>query len=96
MSPTIIEFEKVVAGYSPSLTILNETTLDARRGEITLLIGKADESSQKPAAPRITVRQRVGQIMSEEKLDEKGALKKIAKEMGISKSEAYRELQRSK
>ena len=39
MSPTIIEFEKVVAGYSPSLTILNETTLDARRGEITLLIG---------------------------------------------------------
>ena len=35
----IIEFEKVVAGYSPSLTILNETTLDARQGEITLLIG---------------------------------------------------------
>jgi len=35
----IIEFDKVVAGYSPSLTILNETTLDARRGEITLLIG---------------------------------------------------------
>ncbi len=35
----IIEFDRVVAGYSPSLTILNETTLDARRGEITLLIG---------------------------------------------------------
>ncbi len=35
----IIEFEKVVAGYSPSLTILNETTLDARRADITLLIG---------------------------------------------------------
>ncbi|MEO8486763.1 MAG: ABC transporter ATP-binding protein [Betaproteobacteria bacterium] len=35
----IIEFDKVVAGYSPSLTILNETTLDARRSEITLLIG---------------------------------------------------------
>ncbi|CAG0954026.1 High-affinity branched-chain amino acid transport ATP-binding protein LivF [Burkholderiales bacterium] len=39
MSDRIIEFDKVVAGYSPSLTILNETTLDARRGEITLLIG---------------------------------------------------------
>src|SRR3954447_5103616 len=39
MTDKIIEFEKVVAGYSPSLTILNETTLDARRGEITLLIG---------------------------------------------------------
>src|SRR5436305_1404305 len=35
----IIEFDKVVAGYSPSLTILNETTLDARKAEITMLIG---------------------------------------------------------
>jgi branched-chain amino acid transport system ATP-binding protein len=35
----IIEFDRVVAGYSPSLTILNETTLDAREREITLLIG---------------------------------------------------------
>jgi len=39
MPGKIIEFEAVVAGYSPSLTILNETTLDAREGEITLLIG---------------------------------------------------------
>ena len=39
MADKIIEFEKVVAGYSPSLTILNGTTLDARAGEITLLIG---------------------------------------------------------
>jgi hypothetical protein len=34
--------------------------------------------------------------MSEESLDEKAALKKVAKELGVSKSEAYRELQRSK
>jgi branched-chain amino acid transport system ATP-binding protein len=39
MADKIIEFDRVVAGYSPSLTILNETTLDAREGEITLLIG---------------------------------------------------------
>jgi branched-chain amino acid transport system ATP-binding protein len=39
MAERIIEFDRVVAGYSPSLTILNETTLDARQGEITLLIG---------------------------------------------------------
>jgi branched-chain amino acid transport system ATP-binding protein len=39
MAEKIIEFDRVVAGYSPSLTILNETTLDARQGEITLLIG---------------------------------------------------------
>ena len=45
---------------------------------------------------RPTIRQRLQQIMQEEKLDEKAALKKVAKEKGISKSEAYRELQRSK
>jgi branched-chain amino acid transport system ATP-binding protein len=39
MPEKIIEFDHVVAGYSPSLTILNETTFDARKGEITLLIG---------------------------------------------------------
>ncbi len=39
MTTPTIEFDKVVAGYTPSLTILNETTLDARSGEITLLIG---------------------------------------------------------
>jgi len=44
----------------------------------------------------VTVRERIQQIMSEERTDEKAALKKVAKEMGISKSEAYRELQRSK
>jgi branched-chain amino acid transport system ATP-binding protein len=39
MAEKIIEFHKVVAGYSPSVTILNELTLDARKGEISLLIG---------------------------------------------------------
>ncbi len=39
MTAKIIEFQHVVAGYSPSLTILNNLSLDARRGEITLLIG---------------------------------------------------------
>ncbi len=34
-----IEFENVVAGYSPTLTILNELSFEARDGEITLLIG---------------------------------------------------------
>ena len=72
-------------------------TLKARgdvRGEITLLIGKASEHES--ATARMSVRERVAQIMSHEKIDEKAALKKVAKEIGISKSEAYRELQRSK
>jgi 16S rRNA (cytidine1402-2'-O)-methyltransferase len=67
------------------------------KGEITLLIGKAEGASVGTAAPgRPSVRQRVAQIMAEEKVDEKAALKKVAKERGVSKSEAYRELQRSK
>ncbi len=65
------------------------------KGEITLLIGKAEEGQQKVASG-LSVRQRLEQIMAEEKLDEKAALKRIAKEMGVSKSEAYRELQRSR
>ena len=65
------------------------------KGEITLIIGRAEEPTAKPA-PQASVKQRLDQIMSSEKLDEKAALKKLAKEMGVSKSEAYRELQRSK
>jgi 16S rRNA (cytidine1402-2'-O)-methyltransferase len=74
-------------------------TLKARgdvKGEITLLIGKMEAAEQKALSSRVSVRQRVEQIIAEEKLDEKSALKKVAKEMGMSKSEAYRELQRSK
>src|SRR5271169_5674439 len=75
-------------------------TLKARdgvKGEITLLIGKADDSEAMASVLLgMSVRQRVGQIIAEEKVDEKAALKKVAKERGISKSEAYREFQRSK
>lgn len=65
------------------------------KGVITLLIGKSEDSIQ-TAAAKVGVRSRLKQIMSEEQVDEKAALKKVAKELGISKSEAYRELQRSK
>jgi 16S rRNA (cytidine1402-2'-O)-methyltransferase len=72
---------------------------DGVKGEITLLIGKAEEEEAHVgtgALARVGVRQRLEQIVVEEKVDEKAALKKVAKERGISKSEAYRELQRSK
>ena len=67
------------------------------KGEITLLIGKAEEGTVATAAfGRETVRRRVEQLMAEEKIDEKAALKRVAKERGVSKSEAYREWQRGK
>jgi 16S rRNA (cytidine1402-2'-O)-methyltransferase len=77
-------------------------TLKARdgvKGEITLLIGKAEEGDARVGVGdpgRVSIRQRVEQIITEEEIDEKAALKKVAKERGISKSEVYRELQRSK
>ena len=69
---------------------------DEIKGEITLLIGKGEDDGKNTGPRRATVRERLEQIMSEEKLDEKAALKRVAKEMGVSKSEAYRELQRSR
>jgi 16S rRNA (cytidine1402-2'-O)-methyltransferase len=70
---------------------------DGVKGEITLLIGKAEGPEAQASAPmKVNIRQRVEHIMAEEKIDEKSALKKVAKERGISKSEAYRELQRSR
>jgi len=72
---------------------------DGVKGEITLLIGKAEENDARVGTgtlARLSVRQRVEEIMAEEKVDEKAALKKVAKERGVSKSEAYREWQRSK
>lgn len=75
------------------------TTLKRRetvKGEITLLIGRAEPGDVAAAIGRQTVRQRVEQIMAEEKIDEKAALKRVAKEHGVSKSEAYRAWQREK
>ena len=66
------------------------------KGEITLLIAKQDGSEPRAASPERSVAQRVRELMAAENLDEKSALKKVAKERGIGKSEAYREWQASK
>jgi 16S rRNA (cytidine1402-2'-O)-methyltransferase len=66
------------------------------KGEITLLIAKAEEGAAPSASEAVSVAQRVREIMAEDKADEKAALKKVAKERGIGKSEAYREWQRGK
>ncbi|HEY6351492.1 MAG TPA: 16S rRNA (cytidine(1402)-2'-O)-methyltransferase [Candidatus Angelobacter sp.] len=64
------------------------------KGEITLLVGKAEDPQ--PPAGKQDLRARLEQVMREQKLDEKSALKILAKETGQSKSEVYRELQRKK
>ncbi len=66
------------------------------KGEITLLIAKPETQDLRPETSSVSVAQRVREIMAEERADEKAALKKVAKERGIGKSEAYREWQRGK
>jgi 16S rRNA (cytidine1402-2'-O)-methyltransferase len=66
------------------------------KGEITLLIAKAESREQIAGGSTVSVAQRVREIMFAENADEKSALKKVARERGIGKSEAYREWQLSK
>jgi 16S rRNA (cytidine1402-2'-O)-methyltransferase len=47
------------------------------------------------AAPR-KIADRIAQIQSEGGVDEKEALKRLARELGQSKSDVYRELQRER
>jgi len=61
---------------------------------MTLLIGKGEVQETQAAVKDIA--QRLEEIMRDQKLDEKAALKVLAKERGLPKSEAYRELQRTK
>ncbi len=64
------------------------------KGEITLLIAKADEQTTVPSSTKVSIRMR--ELMQAEGAEEKIALKQTAKEFGLSKSEAYREWQRLK
>ena len=64
------------------------------KGEITLLIAKAEENSAAPTLESVAVR--VRELMQSEGLEERSALKQAAKEFGLSKSAAYREWQRAK
>jgi 16S rRNA (cytidine1402-2'-O)-methyltransferase len=64
------------------------------RGEIVLLIDAAAVAP--PADAGGSVLLQMTQLMEAEGLDEKDALKRVARERGVSKSEVYRELQRER
>lgn len=64
------------------------------KGEITLLIGKGEVVE--PSGGNQNLRARLEEIMREQRLDERAAMKILAKEAGLSKSAVYRELQRQK
>jgi 16S rRNA (cytidine1402-2'-O)-methyltransferase len=72
---------------------------DRIRGEFTLLVEAhprtAVEGTDTPAAS-LKIADRVARLQAENNLDEKEALKRLARELGRSKSELYRELQRER
>lgn len=62
------------------------------RGEIVFLLSPT--AAPVAALPTRTIAEEVANLMQSESLSEKDALKRVARERGIGKSEAYRELQR--
>jgi 16S rRNA (cytidine1402-2'-O)-methyltransferase len=85
--------EEFVRGLAAEVLREFQRREGAVRGEITLLIGKAEPG--KPAVAKTNIRQRLQQIQADQGVDEGTALKALAKELGVSKSEAYRRLQRT-
>jgi 16S rRNA (cytidine1402-2'-O)-methyltransferase len=71
------------------VTKLHEEFLRGSAGEIVAVLSARGE-----VRGEITLL--IGEASDDEKIDEKAALKRVAKEFGISKSEAYREWQRGK
>lgn len=67
------------------------------RGEITLLIGPEDGQPSQPGAPNNAANEaplshRVEEIMKAKGVDRKAALKQAARERGITRREAYKQL----
>ena len=68
------------------------------RGEITLIIGPRDGSTansagaSRPTQTMQPLAQRVDEIMREKGIERKAALKQAARERGLTKREAYREM----
>ncbi len=68
---------------------------DRVRGEMTLII-EAPAASQAATASSERLSERVARMQSELGIDEKEALKRLARQLNRSKSELYRELQRER
>lgn len=98
--PTVIAreltkvYEEFLRGHVEDL--LEAVRKKPPRGEITLLIGPADGEAQHLAADgaqaMIPLARRVTEIMNERGVDSKAALKQVARERGLTRREAYKQL----
>jgi 16S rRNA (cytidine1402-2'-O)-methyltransferase len=71
---------------------LTEVELPETRGEIVLLFGPPDETRTSQLQANRSVLEDVEELMRVESLDQKAALKRVARMRGISKSVAYRQV----
>ena len=69
---------------------------DRVRGEITLLVEACPPTPNESGSSPLKIAERVARLQAESGLDEKESLKRIARELGQSKSDVYRELQRER
>jgi 16S rRNA (cytidine1402-2'-O)-methyltransferase len=69
---------------------------DRVRGEITLLVEARPVTQKDADSAPVKIADRVARLQAETGVDEKEALKRIARELGQSKSDVYRELQRER
>jgi 16S rRNA (cytidine1402-2'-O)-methyltransferase len=69
---------------------------DRIRGEITLLVEARPLPQKESSSAPVKISVRVAQLQAKAGVEEKEALKRIARELGQSKSDVYRELQRER
>jgi 16S rRNA (cytidine1402-2'-O)-methyltransferase len=87
-------YEEFVRGHLEDL--LAAARKKPPRGEITLLIGPEDGEAQHTAAQdahaKLPLARRVAEIMKERGVDNKAALKQVARERSLTRREAYKQL----
>lgn len=75
--------------------VLERLKEKAVKGEVTVLVGGQASGKESPASSA-SIKQEIEEVMAERGLDERAALKAVARTRGISRSEAYRQLQMEK
>jgi 16S rRNA (cytidine1402-2'-O)-methyltransferase len=86
-------YEEFLRGHIEQL--LADVRKKAPRGEITLMVGPADGAATHALAPvdvAVPLSRRVDEVMKERNVDSKAALKVVARERGLTRREAYKQL----
>jgi 16S rRNA (cytidine1402-2'-O)-methyltransferase len=86
-------FEEFVRGSASQVA---EQLKKPVKGEITVLVGPPGATASGNGAGIRRLRENLERVMQERGIDERAALKVVARSLGISKSEAYRQLQAEK